>query len=243
MTDWNNNREEILIGGSATVVVRVGDTVRRPLKERSSFVHSLLKHLESVGFTAAPKFLGIDEQGREILTYIQGYAGQGRKPFDCGHWSDDQLVAAASLIRKYHDATAGSTLTMGEEVVCHNDLSPVNTVFHTSADGLPFAFFDFDTAAPGLRIRDLGYSAWLWLVLGPTGPVVSEQRRRLQLWCDAYGITDSTAVLDQMEIRQLELLHKYEEDDKNGKPGAKEEISSIQDQINWIRSNRSTLEG
>ena len=66
--------------------------------------------------------LGIDEQGREILTFIEGHV-----PPDLATWSDEQLVRAAELIRRFHDATAGSALAGGEEVVCHNDLSPCNT--------------------------------------------------------------------------------------------------------------------
>jgi len=41
-------------------VVRIGDTVRRPVGPHSPLVHALLAHLESVGFEGAPRFLGID---------------------------------------------------------------------------------------------------------------------------------------------------------------------------------------
>jgi len=30
-----------------------------------------LRHLEAVGFTGAPRFLGIDAAGREVLSYIE----------------------------------------------------------------------------------------------------------------------------------------------------------------------------
>jgi hypothetical protein len=50
-----------LAGGRATPgVVRVGDTVRRPLKPDSERVHALLALLERHGFDGAPRFLGID---------------------------------------------------------------------------------------------------------------------------------------------------------------------------------------
>ena len=61
-----------LLGGLAPGIVRVGDTVRRPLHRNSEFVHALLRHFEAVGFDGAPRLLGIDEQGREILSYIDG---------------------------------------------------------------------------------------------------------------------------------------------------------------------------
>jgi hypothetical protein len=41
-----------LLGGRITPgVVRVGDTVRRPVGPHSTFVHALLHHLEHVGFS------------------------------------------------------------------------------------------------------------------------------------------------------------------------------------------------
>ncbi len=72
-----------LSGGDVTEgVVRVGDTVRRPLKATSSAVHALLRHLEAAGFDAAPRVLGIDELGREVLSFVPGEA-PGR-PFPPG---------------------------------------------------------------------------------------------------------------------------------------------------------------
>ena len=53
-------------------VVRIGDTVRRPLRRTSSATHALLRHLEAVGFPGAPRFLGVDARDREVLSYIPG---------------------------------------------------------------------------------------------------------------------------------------------------------------------------
>ena len=60
-----------LRGGSVSTVVRVGDTVRRPPGRR--FVRELLGFFERSGWGGAPRFLGVDEQGREILTFVDGY--------------------------------------------------------------------------------------------------------------------------------------------------------------------------
>ena len=70
-------------------------------------------------------------------------------------FSDATLTMAAQLIRRFHDATADTELTSGQEVVCHNDLSPCNFVFRS---GKPVAMIDFDNAAPGTRLHDLGYA-------------------------------------------------------------------------------------
>jgi hypothetical protein len=66
-------REQALHGGRQTVgIVRVGDTVRRPRHARSDFVHAVLRRLEAAGLDGAPRLLGIDEHGREVLTYLDG---------------------------------------------------------------------------------------------------------------------------------------------------------------------------
>lgn len=49
--------------------------MRRELKPESTKIHKLLKHWENKGYSYAPKFLGIDEKGREILSFIDGEAG------------------------------------------------------------------------------------------------------------------------------------------------------------------------
>ena len=53
-------------------VVRVGDEVRRPVGRHSGFVHRVLGALERAGFDGAPRFLGMDERGRERLSYLPG---------------------------------------------------------------------------------------------------------------------------------------------------------------------------
>lgn len=53
-------------------VVRVGDTVRRPMHPWSASVHELLRHLAEVGFPYSPRVLGVDEAGREVLSYVAG---------------------------------------------------------------------------------------------------------------------------------------------------------------------------
>ena len=94
--------ETVLEGGDLNVVVRVGDTVRRPVGEWSPAVHALLRHFETVGFDGAPRFLGIDEQGREILSFVEGDAALAPIP-----GSDEALVELGRLLRRMHEATAG----------------------------------------------------------------------------------------------------------------------------------------
>jgi hypothetical protein len=97
------SEEETLAGGTLTAVVRVGDTVRRPMNFWSPSVHKLLGHLEETGFTGAPRFLGIDDQGREKLSFISGDVTIDGPP--SGMYTQASLSAAATLLRAFHDAT------------------------------------------------------------------------------------------------------------------------------------------
>lgn len=171
-----------LVGGRVTAgVVRIGSTVRRPISGDRSLAHALLQHLEAVGFEATPRFLGVDEQGREILSFLPGEV-----PRDLGHYDDKQIKAAGMLLRRFHDATTSfaPVQAAGAQVMCHNDWGPPNCVF---ADGVPFGFIDFDTVKPGLRLWDLGYSACSWLDFGDDGYSGEEQIRRLRVFAQGYG--------------------------------------------------------
>lgn len=161
-------------------VVRLGDTVRRPISADRSQVHDLLRYLEQCRFDAVPRFLGIDEHDREVLSFLPGEV-----PRDLGHFDDAQLTAAARLLRRFHDATAGfdGVRKQGAEVMCHNDWGPPNAVL---PHGLPCGIIDFDTIAPGLRLWDLGYSAFSWLDLGNADYTGKEQLRRLFVFADGY---------------------------------------------------------
>ncbi|WP_370643115.1 phosphotransferase [Bordetella sp. LUAb4] len=174
-----------LTGGRGNAgVVRIGNTVRRPPTPNSDFVSRLLAHLEDVGFAGAPRALGSDEEGRDVVDYLDGMV-----PANLALHDDAVLIQAAGLIRRYHDATSAlvaspAACKVGIEVVCHNDLSPCNFVFRS---GLPVGLIDFDAASPGARAYDLGYAVWLWLDLGSEDVEPSKQRRRLALFLDAYG--------------------------------------------------------
>jgi aminoglycoside phosphotransferase (APT) family kinase protein len=142
--------------------------------------------------------LGRDEKGREVLSFIEGDV-----PNDLGIYDDDVLSEAAQLIRAYHDASSGFAPQF--EVFCHNDLSPCNFVFR---EGKPVAIIDFDAAAPGSHLMDLGYAAWLWLNLGDEDVEGFEQQRRLQLFLSAYGENDVEKVIEAMLLRQTMLIYE-----------------------------------
>ncbi len=208
-----NQAEEVpLAGGNVnSIVVRAGDTVRRGMNASSPAIHSLLKHLESLGFRGCPRFLGIDAQEREILTYLSGDVG----PVD-DQWGHDASVrAAARLLRQYHDATVGfdppRDAVWGfvypdphrHEVICHNDFAPYNLIY---ANGVPYAMIDFDMAGPGPRLRDVAYACY-WFAPLCTHDGLSEHAlndvkagsRRLRIFCEEYGVPANSELLDMVE--------------------------------------------
>jgi hypothetical protein len=161
-----------LHGGNTSIVVRSGDTVRRNAGPWTPAVHALLRHLEYVGFTGAPRALGIDERGREVLSYLEGECGE--YPL-APHWvTDEALVTVATMLRMFHDAQYGFRPPPGAvwrsfgppppdtEVICHHDAAPHNVIWRP--DGT-LSLIDFDLASPGARIYDVAYAAWTWVPL------------------------------------------------------------------------------
>ncbi|MEV5611098.1 phosphotransferase [Streptomyces sp. NPDC052225] len=185
---------ETLPGGHVHHVTRVGTTVRRAPTPRSAYVHELLALFERQGWPGAPRFLGTDDGGREIYTYLPGSAALSAEDRQAAR-TDETLAQLGTLVREFHDITAGTSLAGDHEVVCHNDLDPRNTLY---APGTwhPTAFIDWDLAAPGRRIDDVAHVCWQYLDLGPKASDVPETSRRLRLLCDAYGVTDRTPLLD-----------------------------------------------
>jgi phosphotransferase family enzyme len=199
--------EVALFGGNISGgVVRVGDTVRRPAGPWTPAVHALLTHLHDVGFRAAPRPLGIDELGREVLTFVPGDVV----------WPDRfhllapaaRLARVARLIRDFHDAVQDFTPppdphwqvlvpAEGDDIIAHQDLAPWNLV----SDGREhWAFIDWDTAAPGSRLWDLAYAAHGFVPLSADpGLQRVDAAGRLRLLADAYG-------LDEEQRRQLAPL-------------------------------------
>ena len=215
-----------LPGGVANrgLVVRVGDTVRRPLRSTSPAAHALLRHLEDVGFAGAPRFLGVDERGREVLSYVPG--STVLPPYPAWALTDEALVSVAELLSSYHSAVAGfdpspyrwptsPPASFRGELVGHNDLNLDNVVFR---DGRAVALIDFDLAGPGSRVWDVACAARLWAPVRPDATIRDARRgrglRRLRLFLDAYGADDGDrrrlpAALQQNQEWFCTLIERY----------------------------------
>ncbi|MGI8423058.1 MAG: phosphotransferase [Chloroflexota bacterium] len=214
-----------LSGGNQTVVVRAGATVRRSTGPWTPAVHALLSHLEARGFDGAPWALGVDEEGREVLAYIEGETGffdPSESPtVPASLWSDEVLVATAGLLRRLHEATGGFKPPIGaawrvvypdaarHEIICHNDFAYYNLVYR---GGLPRAVIDFDMAGPGPRAWDVAYAAYRSVPLyadlrcvGLGADPVRAQCRRLRLFCDAYGLAER-ADFAELIVRRVDAI-------------------------------------
>jgi len=195
--------ETPLLGGTSNrgLVFKVDDTVHRPQAPGARAVHALLDHLERVGFDGAPRFLGLDDQGREVLSYLPGAVPIAPPPRWA--WDDDALASVGALLRRFHDAVRtfdATGLAWPTQVpaawrgplVSHNDPNLDNVVFR---DGVAVALIDFDLASPGSRLWDLGIAARLWVPLRDPEDVpahlADRTRERLAVLADGYGLPRS----------------------------------------------------
>jgi hypothetical protein len=201
---------EMLAGGRTSPgVVRIGSAVHRPVRRWTTTVHAVLRHLEQAGFTEAPRVLGFDDAGREVLTFLEGETA-GEAPWPAWASSDEALTQVGSWLRRLHDATvdfvppedavwfAGQRWRPGL-VIGHHDAAPYNAVWRR---GRLVGFVDWDVAGPSSREFDLAYSALMWVpLLAPDSawPIASrpmeDRYRRLHLLLDAYGYDDDRCAL------------------------------------------------
>jgi hypothetical protein len=206
----DHSGEVLLSGGftNAGLVTRVGDTVRRPWRPTSPATHALLDHLANVGFEGAPRFLGTDDRGREVLSFIPGDAAIA--PDLDWALTEEALVSVAELLRRYHDAAA-SFDDMGlawprpvpapfaDGIISHNDPNLDNVIFSGER---AVALIDFDLAAPGSAIWDVACAARLWAPLRDVRDTPRQVRgrslARMRTFADAYGLParDRSRVID-----------------------------------------------
>jgi mutator protein MutT len=190
-----------LEGGNVMGAVRIGGTVRRAAGPWTPVVHRLLRHLEKRGLRAAPRALGGDDRGREVLTYLPGRIVD----VDDEALTDPQLVDLVRWARELHEAVDDFEdrgpwrwpSPEDAEVVVHSDLAPYNACFE--GDTL-VGVFDWDLAGPSTALMELAFVAWTSVPLyRPIPP--DEAARRLVLIADTYGGRDAREILHAVPVR------------------------------------------
>jgi len=229
-------KEEILLGGTMNDVARVGDTVRRQVKHHWQHqkghpqVHLYLQFLEKKGMAGVPRFLGIDEHGREILSYVPGETAESGLGFDatCLH-SDQAICDMARFMRKLHDISVDFlpiALKNGwsnpqlpkssYETICHGDAAIWNFAL---VDKRIAGIFDFDQACPGSRAWDLTLTLFSAVLVSCYDYVPSKHeddtRWRIRLFFDAYGMKCPVDIIKQTANR---LQVWCNESDARGEP-------------------------
>jgi Phosphotransferase enzyme family len=251
-----------LTGGFVNRVVRVGKTVRRPAGPWSRAIHALLRHLEKVGFEYAPRVLGTDDQGREILSFIPGEA-IGWSDWPSHLRQDAGVQELGSVLRRYHDAVVGFTPDLDAvwrnplapargELICHGDFSPFNTIWR---GGHLVGVIDWDFAQPGNRVSDLAYLAWYTVPLAGDRRTreygfdpVPDRSHRLDVLVAAYGLyTPAEVVEEAVRIIELERHQTAQLAETGLEPWSSfarhGNLEVFADEAEWIRRNRRPLLG
>lgn len=188
--------------GQPTATVRHGATVLRPAGPWTPTVHALLRHLERVGFPAAPRVVGdgYDEQGREVLTYIEGRIVHPHP------YSDEAIWQVGQMLRALHQATASFQAPPGavwrpwtlhtrvpDAVISHCNVGPWHVIVR---QGRPVGFIDWSLAGPTDRLEELAASGW-WnarlgfgddLDAGDDRQVAAGRAAQLRAFLDGYEL-------------------------------------------------------
>ena len=251
---------EYLAGGRENQIKRTGNHVIRPAGAWSKSVHMLLAHLHENGFNAVPTALGFDDNGNEIVSFIQGDVCN--YPLSDNAKSLEMLQTAASLLRTYHDTTTSfiQDETSNQpwmlpprqpiEVICHGDYAPYNVVLNGR---IAIGIIDFDTAHPGPRVWDIAYALYRWAPF--THPQnedgwgnLAEQIIRAKQFCDAYGLPQSERKkVAGVAIERLQYLVEFmHAEAKKGNEAFQQNIADdhhlayLQD-IAYLKEHRQTI--
>lgn len=207
--------DDAVFQGGINVVRRRGNAVHRPATAATPAIQRLLRHLRDSGFAGAPEPLGYDDEGNEVLSYLDGdvhgaLPAQARTPA--------LLTSAGIWLRQFHEASATYQPAPDDrwqlpaqspaEVICHGDIAPYNCVIQGDR---VIGFIDFDTAHPGPRVWDLGYAVYRFAPLhAPTNPdsagTTEDQAGLAAVFCRAYGLDPGAFLLDAVVGRLVALL-------------------------------------
>ena len=256
--------------GMINAVTRLGDTIRRPTGRWTPAVHSLLRYiektelektgLEKTGLAEIPRVLGVDGQGREMLTYLPGEVAN--RPWPAVLRTESGLAQVGAFLKRYRAAVADYVPPEDSEwyvpglrwqpgqTLCHGDMAPWNTLWR---DGKFTGLIDWDFAAPGEPLDDIAQFAWhgiplrgsLWRQAGFDAE--PDLRARLEALCAAYGAepVEVIAALSRLQVQQIRRISRFGESGMAPWAFFKEQgfAAEIQEENGWLQRNRSRILG
>ena len=206
--------------------------------------------------------IGIDDDGREILTYIDGETVGDDDPWPEWWRADETLVQAVALLRRFHDAASSFESTPDARwrfagrpgpyaTILHGDWAPYNVVWH---DGGVVGVIDWDLARPGDPLDDLAFAAWHWAPLhhpdmlerGPLGPWEPDRERRLRLIVETYGLDRRKGFMQRIIARMHASARGIEAAAAAGDPGMRRlrdlgVTDDVRRSATWVEEHESLL--
>jgi hypothetical protein len=177
------------------------------VSDASPRVRRLLDFLQSAGFQGAPRFLGIDDSGRDTLSFVPG--DTAGRPWPSWVADESSAISVARLVRAYDDAVqplgvpgwaraddaadplgCPGSIAGPATFLAHMDITPENVVFR---DGTAVALIDFDLLRPATRAEEVAnLLLWwgAWMPVTDRDPVMRgvDAASRAAMLVDAYGL-------------------------------------------------------
>jgi hypothetical protein len=229
----------------------------------SQEVQRLLFYVRSQGFLLVPEPLGFDEEGREVVRFIEGDTSATVTPWPGSLWSDGLLIEVGEAVAAYHRAVAGFVPSekaqwqyrprslQPSEIICHHDFAPYNAVFKGShLRGI----VDWEGAGPGTIQEEVAFLAWQWVPLRPPLRQVQggldvrvNEVARMRLLLDSYAYQNRNGFIDAI-INRVEISRSGIEERANegGLPfielrneGHTREMESL---IQYLETNKRSLQ-
>lgn len=230
--------EQVLSGGQNTVTIR-NELVTRPTHPWSQGTRLLLDHCRSAGLAFVPAYKGTDNNGNQLLEYIEGTVGH--YPLECWMLSDQAVASAGRILREFHEVSRELVSSSGicwqfpslepAEVICHGDFAPYNCVYcNEEVHGL----IDFDGARVGPRCWDLSYALYRFAPFVGMATLedgfgdIPTRLKRARTFIDAYG-GDEATLKDALHMIPMRLRSLIEWMHDEAGRGNKHTVQNLKD--------------